>query len=353
MATVRRAGVRLLAALAFGLVGAAAQAQTVLSPLAIQHFTDNNGNLCVGCQLFTYAAGTTTPATTYTDSTGDTPNADPVILNSRGEAGVWLTPGVGYKFVLAPSTDTNPPTNPYWTVDNISSGSGVPTITPNIAVYAIIGGVQQVSVNGASYTTTGATSFTPATAIADAEIWGGGGGSGGASQDNCGSAGGGGEYADGVFTNLAVGTPITITVGVGGTAGAINGGNGGAGGTTEFGSLMTAEGGGGGLGNTPSLGAGGTGGTGGNLHIPGGNGGGCSLISSSAVMAGGGGGSPRGALGQPFGITAPLGAANGVAGVAPGGGATGSASASGSGANVTGAAGGAGMEVVRWWVVQE
>lgn len=167
MATVRRTGVRLLAALAFCLVGVAAQAQTVLSPLAIQHFTDNNGNLCVGCQLFTYAAGTTTPATTYTDSTGDTPNADPIILNTRGEAGVWLTPGVGYKFVLAPSTDTNPPTNPYWTVDNIfsalspnpSGNVGIGTTTPEELLDVYGGSSATIRING------NATDYGPSISI--------------------------------------------------------------------------------------------------------------------------------------------------------------------------------------------
>lgn len=92
-----------------------------LSPLAVQHFVDNNGNALVGGKLFTYAAGTTTKLATYTDSTGGTPNTNPVILNSRGECGVWLPPEQAYKFVLSPSTDTDPPTNPIWTVDGILS----------------------------------------------------------------------------------------------------------------------------------------------------------------------------------------------------------------------------------------
>jgi len=99
-----------------------------ISPQPIQHFTDNNGNLCVGCKLFTYAAGTTTKQTTYTDSSLGTPNANPVVMNARGEAPVWLTPGVSYKFVLAPSTDSDPPTSPFWTVDNIGS-TGLTSIT--------------------------------------------------------------------------------------------------------------------------------------------------------------------------------------------------------------------------------
>ena len=100
-----------------------ALAQEVLSPLPIQHFVDNNGNALTGGKLFTYQAGTTTPATTYTSSTGGTPNTNPVILNTRGEANVWIPAGTAFKFVLSPSTDTNPPTNPIWTVDNITTAN--------------------------------------------------------------------------------------------------------------------------------------------------------------------------------------------------------------------------------------
>jgi hypothetical protein len=95
---------------------------TVVSPLPIQQFKDSNGNDLNGGLLFTYSAGTTTKLATYTDSTGGTANANPAVLNARGEANVWLTSGSSYKFVLSPSTDTDPPTNPYWTVDNLQGG---------------------------------------------------------------------------------------------------------------------------------------------------------------------------------------------------------------------------------------
>jgi hypothetical protein len=93
----------------------------VLSPLPRQNFLDNNGRPLVGGKLFTYSAGTTTKLATYTDSTGLTQNANPVILDFRGEANVWIPPNVSYKYTLAPATDTDPPTNPFWTVDQIVS----------------------------------------------------------------------------------------------------------------------------------------------------------------------------------------------------------------------------------------
>ncbi len=93
----------------------------VLSPAPKQLFLDNNGRPLVGGKLFTYIAGTTTKRNTFTDSTGLTPNANPTILDYRGEASIWLPPNLGYKYVLAPSTDTDPPTNPIWTVDQLVS----------------------------------------------------------------------------------------------------------------------------------------------------------------------------------------------------------------------------------------
>jgi len=132
-----------------------------LSPLPVQQFTDNNGALLVGGQLFLYQAGTTTPQAAYTDSTGNTPLPNPVILNSRGEVapsatgtscGLWLNPTLAYKIVLAPANDTNPPTNPFWTVDQVVSPQAA--ILAALAAYeATLAGVpigSMVSYGGAS-----------------------------------------------------------------------------------------------------------------------------------------------------------------------------------------------------------
>jgi hypothetical protein len=72
----------------------------ILSPLAGAgwQFFDNSGVPLNGGLLYTYAAGTTTPQTTYSDSTGATPNANPIVLDSAGRVSgeVWLTTGVIY-----------------------------------------------------------------------------------------------------------------------------------------------------------------------------------------------------------------------------------------------------------------
>lgn len=92
-----------------------------IAPYPIAHFHANDGTLLSGGKLFTYSGGTTSKLATYTDSTGGTPNTNPIILNSRGETPheVWLTASTNYDFVLAPANDTDPPTNAFWTAPNI------------------------------------------------------------------------------------------------------------------------------------------------------------------------------------------------------------------------------------------
>lgn len=102
----------------------------VLAPSPVLQFFDNDGKPLVGGLLFTYAGGTTTKQSTFTDETGDTPLPNPIVLNSRGEVapssssascGLWLDPSLEYKFVLAPATAGDPPTSQFWTIDNVVS----------------------------------------------------------------------------------------------------------------------------------------------------------------------------------------------------------------------------------------
>lgn len=91
----------------------------VLTLNAKQQFFDNNGRPLVGGKLFTYEAGTNIKLSTYTDSGGLSANTNPIILDYRGEANIWIPPNVAYKYVLSPASDTDPPTNPIWSVDDI------------------------------------------------------------------------------------------------------------------------------------------------------------------------------------------------------------------------------------------
>ncbi|MBX6381454.1 MAG: hypothetical protein IRZ07_00565 [Microbispora sp.] len=91
-----------------------------LSPLPIQKFFGNNGRPLAGGLLFTYEAGTSTKVATYTDASGSIQNTNPIVLDFRGECRLWLDPKQSYKFVLSPPGDTDPPTRPIWTVDDIT-----------------------------------------------------------------------------------------------------------------------------------------------------------------------------------------------------------------------------------------
>jgi hypothetical protein len=92
----------------------------VLSPLAKSQFFDNNGRPLVNGQLFTYVAGSSTKLATYQDP-GGTLNTNPIRLDFRGECNLWVPPNLAYKYVLSPANDTDPPSNPIWSVDDVVS----------------------------------------------------------------------------------------------------------------------------------------------------------------------------------------------------------------------------------------
>jgi hypothetical protein len=89
-----------------------------LSPLggAGWQFFDNNGVPLAGGLLYSYAAGTTSPLTTYTTSSGSTANSNPIVLDAAGRPAneIWLSP-VAYKLVLKTSTGVQ-----LWSMDNIT-----------------------------------------------------------------------------------------------------------------------------------------------------------------------------------------------------------------------------------------
>lgn len=89
-----------------------------LIPTPVMQFFDSNGNPLSGGKVYTYAAGTSTPLATYTDQGGATPNANPVILDSRGEAAIWfgVSSTSSYKIVLKTSADVL-----IWTADNVTA----------------------------------------------------------------------------------------------------------------------------------------------------------------------------------------------------------------------------------------
>jgi hypothetical protein len=140
-----------------------------LSPVAgaSQQFLDNSGNPLTGGLLYTYAAGTTTPQSTFTTSAGTTPHSNPIILDAAGrlDSEVWLTGGVAYKFVLRDSVGALLGTYDDLYGINDVSATNVPwadvTGTPTtLAGYGITNGLS---------TTVAAATYAP---IADAALTG-------------------------------------------------------------------------------------------------------------------------------------------------------------------------------------
>jgi hypothetical protein len=124
------------------------------APVIRQRFFDNNGIPLNGGKITTYAAGTTTPLATYTDQTGGTPNANPVVTDSSGYCDIWLIPGSAYKFVLQDSLN-----NTLWTKDNITQGA-VLDLNSNVTVNAIIQGfTSTVTSAGTTTLTVASTQF--------------------------------------------------------------------------------------------------------------------------------------------------------------------------------------------------
>ncbi|KAH0438436.1 glycine-rich domain-containing protein [Paraburkholderia fungorum] len=224
-------------------------------------------------------------------------------------------------------------------------------------IYAIVSGVQKVSVDGGAYTTTGATTFTAAslTTSVDVELVGGGGAGGGSGATAAGQAsdsvgGFGGGYARKRILSGFSGQ--TVTVGLGGTAPAAGANNGGNGGTSSFGAIVSATGGSGGLGfsatasfpayaNPPTSTPPGAG-TGGDINGVGG-------LPTVALL----GTSVPGQIVPSAGGSSFLGSGGftvvnvaGVAATAPGSGGSGVASSASAGA-LAGGAGAAGIVIVR------
>ena len=101
-------------------------------------FSDSNGAPLSGGLIYTYAAGTTTNAVTYTSRTGLTNNTNPIVLDSAGRtpAEIWMDGGSLYKFVLKDSAlvqigsyDNIPAINDVTTVSNLITVAGTNTLT--------------------------------------------------------------------------------------------------------------------------------------------------------------------------------------------------------------------------------
>ena len=128
MTTLRKHAPSLLFAAALLFCACFANAQvpvTMAPPLHFQFLTASGQPLALG-NIYTYAAGTTTPLNTYIDSTGTSQNTNPMLLDATGspsngsnQTGIWLANN-SYKFVAYNSQGVF-----QWSVDNVSGWLGL------------------------------------------------------------------------------------------------------------------------------------------------------------------------------------------------------------------------------------
>lgn len=120
--------------LLFGLADQAA-AQATVAPVPRQQFETNTGTPCASCLLYTYLAGTDTPASLYSNTGLSVAISNPVVLNSAGRptsSGTEVNlyqPSVSYKYVLTTSGGTT-----IWTSDFVLPGAGSAAIPTTFVV---------------------------------------------------------------------------------------------------------------------------------------------------------------------------------------------------------------------------
>lgn len=132
-----------------------------LSPVFNGVTLDSNGNPASGWLLYTYDAGTTTPKATYTSQAGSSAQANPIVLNARGESDnpIWLQSGET-KFLLKTAAGVD-----VRTVDDVSGIGYVSTSSDAYALTSVSGTNTITGSSGASltaYTVGNTFYFTPA-----------------------------------------------------------------------------------------------------------------------------------------------------------------------------------------------
>ncbi len=117
----------------------AAQVESILAG-----FLDNSGNPLSGGKVYTYEAGTTTNKTTWQDKDKAATHANPIILDSQGQATVFAD-GL-YKFVIRDSSD-----NLIETLDGIQYFFISSTITQATSIQAIDANGVSILDDGGNY----------------------------------------------------------------------------------------------------------------------------------------------------------------------------------------------------------
>jgi parallel beta-helix repeat protein len=142
-----------------------------LSPLGgvAAQFFNNDGVPLSGGLIYTYAAGTNTPANTYTTGAGTIAHSNPIVLDSAGRVPtgeIWLTDGVAYKFVIKDAQN-----NLIGTYDNLvginsnfvnyTSSQEIQTATAGQTVFTLTTMVYQPGTNSLSVFVDGVNQYGP------------------------------------------------------------------------------------------------------------------------------------------------------------------------------------------------
>lgn len=130
-----------------------ASAQTyTISPTPFQVALDNSGKIINNACVWTYTAGTTTVATTYSDNAG-TPNTNPIRSDSAGRFTAFLSPGNSYKYVYESACVPPAHGTTLRTADNISA---MPPSGVNVDITGTAG--ETINAGSAAYLSDGSGS---------------------------------------------------------------------------------------------------------------------------------------------------------------------------------------------------
>lgn len=128
----KRLGLGIVPILLLSLSGLLSAATGTIMPTPFQVTFDSNGNPVSGGCIWTYTAGTSTPAATYSDSALASPNTNPIVADSAGRFTAWLSAGSSYKFTYEAACTAPAHGSVIKTVDNVQATQG--TSNPTVQV---------------------------------------------------------------------------------------------------------------------------------------------------------------------------------------------------------------------------
>lgn len=139
-------------------------------------FFDSNGDPASRYLLFSYQAGTSTKQTTYTDSTGNSANTNPIELDSRGECNLWVDVAKSYKFRLCLPTESDPPVS---SIKDWNAIDGADNSFISVKEFGALGDgttddatALQAAITASTSTAGGVLVFPPGTYVTTAQLTG-------------------------------------------------------------------------------------------------------------------------------------------------------------------------------------